>query len=62
MERDAMDEVFFKLKKAGEKNIYLVRSGKMLREDNTGTIEGTHFTDSAFERWADELYRILKRF
>lgn len=60
--RDAMDEVFFKLKKAGEKNIYLVRSGKMLREDNTGTIEGTHFTDSAFERWADELYRILKRF
>lgn len=59
--RDAMDEIFNKLKKAGEKNIYLVKSDKMLLEDNVGTIEGTHFTDIAFERWADELYKVLKK-
>lgn len=59
--RDAMDQVYNKLKKAGEKNIYLVKSDKMLLEDNVGTIEGTHFTDIAFERWAEVLSKVLRK-
>ena len=53
-------EVFGKLKKSGEKNIYLVKSDKMLLNDNIGTIEGTHFTDIGFQKWADAVYKVMK--
>lgn len=58
--RDAIDEVFNRLKKSGEKNIYLVKSDKMLLDDNIGTIEGTHFTDIGFQKWADAVYKVMK--
>ena len=58
---EAQKEIFDRLKKSGEKNIYLVKADKMITGNNIGTIEGTHFTDSAFERWADALYPVLKK-
>lgn len=58
--RDAIDEVFNRLKKSGERNIYLVKSDKMLLNDNIGTIEGTHFTDIGFQKWADAVYKAMK--
>lgn len=58
--RDAMLEVFKRLRKSGEKNIYFVSADGMLLEDNTGTVEGTHFTDPAFQRWATALAKVMK--
>lgn len=58
---DAMLEVFKHLKKSGEKNIYYISADKVILDDNIGTIEGTHFTDIAFERWASAVAKALKR-
>ena len=58
--REAILEVFGKLKKNGEKNIYYVDSDRVLREDNIGTVEGTHYTDIAFARWAETLAKAMK--
>lgn len=58
--REAILDVFGKLKKSGEKNIYYVDSDRVLSEDNIGTVEGTHYTDIAFERWAEALVKAMK--
>ena len=58
----ALEEVFNALSASGEQHIYLVRSAGMITEDNVGTIEGTHFTDDAFQRWAECLYGTLQPF
>lgn len=58
--REAILDVFGKLKKSGEKNIYYVDSDRVLREDNIGTVEGTHYTDMAFNRWAETLAKAMK--
>ncbi len=57
--REAMIKVFKKLKKEGEKNIYYVSEDKLDLIDKT--VEGTHWTDKAFEQWAERLCRVLKR-
>lgn len=57
---EALHQVFDRLVKAGEKNIYLVGAMKILGEDNTGTIEGTHFTDVGFISYANTLAPVLK--
>lgn len=58
---EAMLEIYGKLKKAGQKRIYLVRGDKMLGGSNVGTIEGTHFTDIGFTGWADAICPTLKK-
>lgn len=58
--QDAMLEVFNRLKKSGEKNIYFISAEKFLLNDNIGTVEGTHFTDIAFQRWATAIAKAMK--
>ena len=58
---EAFKEVFNKIKAAGDKNVYFVSSEKMLESDNVGTIEGTHFTDIGFTRYADVLTPVLQK-
>ena len=56
----ALHKVFDKLVADGEKNIYLVGAMNMLGSDNTGTIEGTHFTDIGFVSYANILVPVLR--
>lgn len=56
----AFSEIYTKLRKAGDKNLYFllpVTSGP----ENSGSVEGVHFTDDAFTRWVDTVYPLLKR-
>lgn len=53
--------LFFKsLVKRGEKNIYLLSSEKLIGLDGEATVDGIHFTDLGFERYANNLYPVLK--
>jgi len=54
-------KVFDKLKKDGEKNIYYITADKITGNDREATIDGTHFTDVGFKRYADVLYPLLKK-
>lgn len=49
------------LKKAGEKNIYYVGANRILGKDHEDTVDGNHFTDLGFLRFAENLYPILKK-
>lgn len=56
----ALRIVFDKLKKQGEKNIWLIPSEKMIGLDGEATVDGVHFTDLGFMRYAEYLYPIIK--
>lgn len=58
---EAFKEVFDKIKASGDKNVYFVSSEKILESDNVGTIEGTHFTDIGFTKYADVLTPVLQK-
>lgn len=57
----AQRRVYEKLKKAGEKKIYYVKSEGMLGDDLEATVDGTHFTDLGMMRYADHVYPTLKK-
>lgn len=56
-----LQKQFSKLKKQGEKHIYLVKSDKMLGEDGEATVDGIHFTDLGMMRYADLLTLVIKK-
>ena len=49
-----------KLVADGYKNIYYVTSEGLTGDDNEGTVDGIHFTDIGFRRYADKLIPVLK--
>lgn len=53
--------VYQKLKTAGEKNIYYVKSEGMLGNDNEATVDGTHFTDLGMVRYVDHILPTIKK-
>lgn len=57
---DALGKVFLKLLSRGEKNIRLIPSEGVIGVDNEATVDGVHFTDLGFMRYAEYLYPILK--
>lgn len=57
----ALHEAFDRLKKKGEKNISLVSSEKAIGTDGEGTVDGVHFTDLGFMRYAEYLYPLIKK-
>lgn len=61
----ALHEVFDGMKKAGMKNIYLIRCDKQLGTDSEATVDATHSSDLGMMRYADflipTLRKILKR-
>ena len=52
--------VFDGLKAKGEKNIWLIPSVDMIGTDGEETVDGVHFTDLGFLRYAEYLYPIIK--
>ncbi|MDR1680413.1 MAG: SGNH/GDSL hydrolase family protein [Prevotellaceae bacterium] len=56
----ALRTVFDRLNKAPDANIGLIPSDAMIGFDNEATVDGIHFTDLGFMRYADYLYPILK--
>ncbi|WP_321438285.1 SGNH/GDSL hydrolase family protein [uncultured Bacteroides sp.] len=61
-ERNETINAFFQLlKKRGEKNIYFLSSRDMLGHDGEATVDGAHFTDLGFMRYAELLYPVIKK-
>jgi hypothetical protein len=57
----ALRLVFENLKRKKEKNIWFISSAKMIGNDGEATVDGIHFTDLGFMRYAEYLYpQILK--
>lgn len=49
-----------KLKRAGHKNIIYVTSNNLYGSDGEGTVDGIHFTDYGFRKYADKLIKVLR--
>jgi hypothetical protein len=54
-------EVFERLVEKGEKNIVLVPAAGMIGTDGEATVDGVHFTDLGFMRYAEYLYPIIRQ-
>lgn len=52
--------IFQSMKKKGEKNIYLLSSKDIIGHDGEATVDGIHFTDLGFMRYAEVLYPLIK--
>lgn len=57
----ALRVVYDTLRIAGDKNIYFKASQKLIGTDQEATVDGIHFTDLGFMRYADDLYPVLKK-
>ena len=53
---EALHAVFENLKAKKEKNIWLIPSAGMIGTDGEATVDGIHFTDLGFMRYAEYLY------
>lgn len=53
--------LFERLKKSGEKNIYYVEAEGMLGEDGEATVDGTHFTDLGAMRYVDYVMPVINK-
>ena len=53
--------LFERLKKAGEKNIYYVKSEDLIGQDGEACVDGIHFTDLGMTRMADAMMPSLKK-
>lgn len=58
---ETLSTLFRSLKKRGEKHIYYLSSRHMIGDDGEACVDGIHFTDLGFTRYADLLYPILKK-
>ena len=54
-------ELFCKLKKQGEKNIWYLKSDDMVGHDNEAFVDGIHFTDLGMMRYADWLAHHIRK-
>lgn len=57
---ETLQKIFHSLEARGEKNIYLLPSENFIGTDGEATIDGKHFTDLGFIRYAHVLHPILK--
>lgn len=58
---DAQQRIYEKLRKAGEKNIFYIKSEGMLGDDGDATVDGTHFSDLGMLRYAEHVLPTLKK-
>src|SRR5690606_27833803 len=58
----ALALVYNKLKKNGDKNLHFVPAKGMIGLDNEGTVDGVHFTDLGFMRYAEFLKKYIKKY
>ena len=57
----ALHEVFDNLKAKGERNIFLIPSTGMIETNSEATVDGIHFTDLGFMRYARYLYPKIQK-
>ncbi len=57
---EALNAIFKAISK-NDRNVSLLSSGDIIGLDNEATVDGIHFTDLGFMRYADFLYPILKK-
>lgn len=58
---ETLNAILQSLKQRGEKNIYFLSSRDIIGHDGEATVDGIHFTDLGFMRYAEVLYPILKK-
>ncbi|WP_455585433.1 SGNH/GDSL hydrolase family protein [Bacteroides sp.] len=58
---EALREAYQNLKKKGYKNLHYLKSDHLIGEDGESTVDGEHFTDLGFYRFAEELYPVVKK-
>lgn len=58
---ETLNAIFQSLKQRGKKNIYFLSSRDIIGHDGEATVDGIHFTDLGFMRYAEVLYPILKK-
>jgi hypothetical protein len=58
----ALREVFDAIKAGGDANMELLSSEPMIGRDNEASVDGIHFTDLGFMRYADYLYPYIKKY
>lgn len=54
-------EEYEKIKREGDKNVYYLASDDLIGSDGEATVDGVHFTDLGFLRFADKLYDAIYR-
>lgn len=58
--RDLAAAVVAKIRKEGDKNIYHI-TPEVLGEGGSGTCDGCHFNDAAFEKWVEAILPVVKK-
>lgn len=56
-----LKDYFKQLKKKGDKRVYYFSNERMIGYDGEATVDGYHFTDLGFMRYAEKLYPVLKK-
>lgn len=56
-----LKDYYQQLKKKGDKRVYYFSSEGMIGDDGEATVDGCHFTDLGFMRYAEKLYPVLKK-
>lgn len=58
---ETINAIFQSLKKRGEKKIYFLSSKDIIGHDGEATVDGIHFTDLGFMRYAEVLYPMITK-
>jgi len=53
-------EEYEKIKREGDKNVYYLANDGLIGSDGEATVDGIHFTDLGFLRFADKLYNTIQ--
>lgn len=56
-----LTDIYDKLRRAGDRNLYLVPAGSLLGTDGEGAVDGVHPTDLGFLRMAEAIAPTLRR-
>lgn len=54
-------QLFTEMRTAGDHNLYFKSSQNLIGNDQEATVDGIHFTDLGFMRYAEDLYPLLKK-
>lgn len=61
LKNEAQKQLFRKLKKAGEKNIYYIGAEGMIGNDGEATVDAIHFTDLGAMRYVDHVMPTIRK-
>jgi lysophospholipase L1-like esterase len=54
-------EEYEKIKREGDKNVYYLANDDLIGSDGEATVDGIHFTDLGFLRFADKLHEAIRQ-